>query len=157
MTGESVVSVDHLQRLGESQTNYQFNYPDPTVLEKFENPFSLEELNSCKAFPIVEIETSEFSSLCPKTGQPDWATMIVRYRPRKWCVESKSYKLYLGGFRQHGEFHEACVARICNDLVKLLDPEYLVVIGQFTPRGGIKFWPTAEYFRPLDPVNQDNA
>jgi len=71
---------------------------------------------------------------------------VVEYQPREWCVESKAWKLFLGSFRQTGEFHEACVTRIAQALVDLLQPEYLKVEGQFTPRGGIPFWPTFEYW-----------
>ena len=82
------------------------------------------------------------------TGQPDFGTIIIDYQPDQLCVESKSLKIYLGSFRMHGEFHEASVNRICNDLVRLLSPAWLTVRGEFTPRGGIPFWPTAEYQRP---------
>jgi len=96
----------------------------------------------------IHIEAPEFTSLCPITGQPDFATIVIDYIPIERCVESKSLKLYLGRFRQEGEFHEACVNRIANDLVDLLDPLYMKVEGRFTPRGGIPLWPTAEYHRP---------
>lgn len=82
------------------------------------------------------------------TGQPDFATIVIDMEPDQWCVESKSLKLYLGSFRMHGEFHEACVCRIANDLVALLQPRWLRVEGRFTPRGGIPLWPKAEYRRP---------
>jgi 7-cyano-7-deazaguanine reductase len=72
---------------------------------------------------------------------------VIDYRPRQLCVERKSLKVYLGAFRQFNEFHEASVNRIANDLISLLDPHYLKVEGRFTPRGGIPFWPTAEYSR----------
>jgi len=67
--------------------------------------------------------------------------------PDQWCVESKSLKLYLGAYRMEGEFHEACVNKICNDLVAVLDPSALTVRGEFTPRGGIPFWPTSRYLK----------
>ena len=107
-------------------------------LETFENP------NKSRDFHI-QMEIPEFTCLCPKTGQPDFATIIIQYVPNGKCVESKSLKLYLGSFRNHGEFHESCIARIANDLVALLDPLALRVKGEFTPRGGIPFWPTVTY------------
>ena len=93
----------------------------------------------------VAMAVPEFTCLCPMTGQPDFAKIVIDYQPDALCVESKSLKLYLGSFRMHGEFHEATVNRICNDLVKLIAPVRLTVRGEFTPRGGIPFWPTAEY------------
>ena len=78
----------------------------------------------------VKITCPEFTSLCPLTGQPDFATIVIRYTPGKWCVESKSLKLYLGSFRNVGEFHESCIARIAKDLVTLLEPSTLIVRGK---------------------------
>ena len=112
-------------------------------LERFEN--------RTKERPYwVEFDCPEFTCICPRSGFPDFATIYIRYSPDQWCVESKALKLYLGTFRMKGEFHEACVNRIANDLVTLLDPFQLTVIGQFTPRGGISLWPTAEYHRTKD-------
>jgi len=127
-----------LKALG-SGTVYAYDKPDNTLLEHFPSPF----YEGTKV--VVQIEAPEFTSLCPKTGQPDFATIVVTYTPRERCVESKSFKLYLGSFRMHGEFHEACVARIHSDLMVLLKPRRLTVRGEFTPRGGIKFWPTVEW------------
>lgn len=146
-------NAKHLKALGSNATTYNYGMggePDPAVLEKFPNP-SNERIRSGHAVQAggikVTIATSEFTSLCPKTGQPDYATILVEYVPGEWCVESKSFKLYLMQFRMHGEFHEACVDRIGRDLVALLDPQTLEVVGQFTPRGGIKFHPTFRYVR----------
>ena len=94
---------------------------------------------------VVQLICEEFTCLCPMTGQPDFGKIVLDYQPDQLCVESKSLKMYFGSFRMHGEFHEAGVNRICNDLVRLLDPVWLTVRGEFTPRGGIPFWPTAEY------------
>lgn len=127
-----------LKSLGSSTTEYTYDAPDFSLLEYFNSPFQNVE-------PSVHIEASEFSSLCPITGQPDFAIIVIDYIPDKRCVESKSLKLYLGGFRMHGEFHESCVNRIANDLIKLLNPKELIVEGRFTPRGGIPFWPKAVY------------
>lgn len=139
-----------LKALGVGVTKYQFDTPDFLVLEKFPNPHPLARvfdegtvLGASKL--TVSIDAPEFTSLCPKTGQPDFATIVIKYKPKDWCVESKSLKLYLMGFRNHGEFHEACVNRIGYDLVRLLDPIWLQVTGQFSPRGGISFWPTYFY------------
>ena len=112
-----------------------FDRPDAKILERFESPFRPAQ------DVIVRLEAFEFTSLCPITGQPDWGTIEIEYRPGKWCVESKSLKLYLMGFRQHGSFHEACVSRICDDLVRLLEPRWIQVIGKFNPRGGIRIEP----------------
>ena len=131
--------AEGLKALG-GGTKYTYDKPDASLLEVFESPF-----NASERFNEIIIEAPEFTSLCPKTGQPDFATIMVRYRPFLSCVESKSFKLYLGSFRMHGEFHEACVARIHEDLKQLLNPLALVVEGRFTPRGGIKFWPTVSY------------
>lgn len=133
------MNTEHLQSLGSQATTYQYHKPDPKLLEAFGAPFSEQTVN------VIEIVAPEFTSLCPKTGQPDFATIVITYVPNALCVESKSLKLYLGTFRMHGEFHEACVARIHYDLMCLLRPKFLEVQGQFTPRGGIKFWPTVRY------------
>ena len=140
---------NNLKALGESQgTRYSYDKPAPELLEAFPSPFANSEINPCNCAGTLHIVCPEFTCLCPMTGQPDFATIIIDYQPDKLCVESKSLKLYLGSFRMHGEFHEAGVNRICNDLVKLLNPVWLKVKGEFTPRGGIPFWPTAEYRRP---------
>ena len=138
-----------LKALGASKntTTYQYDRPTPSLLEWFPSPFGMQEGNPCGCVGTLHIEVPEFTCLCPITGQPDFAKIIIEYQPDQRCVESKSLKLYLGSFRMHGEFHEAGVNRICNDLVALLDPTWLRVRGEFTPRGGIPFWPTAEYNR----------
>lgn len=135
-----------LQALGSSATEYNYDGADAKLLEAFPSPLKQEgQIRQ----GLLEIGAPEFTSLCPKTGQPDFANIVVTYMPDSKCVESKSFKLYLGSFRQARMFHEACVQKICDDLVALLDPIYLTVQGQFTPRGGIKFWPTAGYRKPM--------
>lgn len=116
-------------------------YDDPSkdALEWFPNPMR----GNCE----IEITAPEFTTLCPKTGQPDFAVILIRYVPDKRCVESKSLKLYLGAYRMHGMFHEACVQKIADDLIGVLRPKRLFVQGQFSPRGGIKFWPRVNYSR----------
>jgi 7-cyano-7-deazaguanine reductase len=141
--------ADSVKALGQGSTQYAYSAPDAKLLEAFPNPAADPKLNPAQAGMRLEISCPEFTSLCPKTGQPDFATISINYVPDKLCVESKSLKLYLGSFRNHGEFHEACVNRIANDLVALLQPHQLQIQGQFTPRGGIPFWPTVTYMRPL--------
>ena len=137
----------NLKSLGEGKTVYRYDRPDPGILESFPSPFALADMNPAGVAGRLHIVCPEFTSLCPLTGQPDFATIIIDYVPGERCLESKSLKLYLAGFRNFGEFHESCVTRIANDLIRLLDPVWLRVEGQFTPRGGIPFWPTAEYQR----------
>lgn len=134
-----------LQSLGSGTTAYRYDQPDATLLEAFPSPFADPETNPAGVVGTVHIECPEFTCLCPITGQPDFAKIVLDYQPDRLCIESKSLKLYLGSFRMFGEFHEAGVNRICNDLVRLLSPKWLTVRGEFTPRGGIPFWPTAEY------------
>ena len=141
------ITTPPLSHLGRPAT-YVYDDPDPAVLEWVPNPFADPARNRHGVVGTVHIEAPEFTTLCPITGQPDFATIVIDYVPDQRCVESKSLKLYLGRFRQQGEFHEACVNRIANDLVDLLEPQYLKVEGRFTPRGGIPLWPTAEYRRP---------
>lgn len=140
-----MVLHEQLKSLGSVDTSYSYDKPDAGLLEAFPNPFAQPALNPAGAVGTIHIECPEFTSLCPLTGQPDFAKIIIDYQPDLLCVESKSLKIYLGSFRMHGEFHESCINRICNDLVKLLSPVSLTVRGEFTPRGGIPFWPTAEY------------
>lgn len=131
----------NLKHLGSNKTDYKYDTADVTLLETFENA------NPGEAMEIY-IKHPEFTSLCPKTGQPDFATIHVWYVPDKLCVESKSFKLYCGSFRQFGEFHEDCTARILKDLRELLNPRQIKVQGEFKPRGGISFIPTAIWKQP---------
>ena len=89
----------------------------------------------------VTFTCPEFTTLCPKTGQPDFATLTIRYIPSRLLVESKSLKLYLFGFRSHGDFHEDVVNVIYDDLNRLLKPKYMEVVGKFAARGGISIDP----------------
>ena len=86
----------------------------------------------------VDISCPEFTCLCPKSGNPDFATIQVKYIPREWCVELKAFKLYIHGFRNRGIFHEDAVNLILDDLVNLLDPWEIHVTGDFNVRGNIK-------------------
>ncbi len=144
--------MPELEALGSVNTTYEYDKVNKGLLEKFKSPFWMEdgksEFNPNGAGGGIVIKAPEFTSLCPKTGQPDFATIIIDYTPREWCVESKSLKLYLGSFRNVGEFHESCVCRIINDLIDLLAPYKIGIQGQFTPRGGIPFWPSASWSHP---------
>ncbi len=113
----------------------------PEVLETFENQHKDNDY-------WVRFNCPEFTTLCPITGQPDFAEIRISYVPDERMVESKSLKLYLFSFRSNGDFHEDCVNTIMKDLVKLMDPKYLEVTGFFTPRGGISIYPYANYGRP---------
>lgn len=138
--------MQDLKHLG-NKSDIRYDNPDPATLEAVPNPYHGKTSNPNGVTGTVFITASEFTSLCPITGQPDFATIEIEYIPRERLVESKSLKIYFGQFRQHGEFHEACINRIANDLIDLLDPEYLVVVGKFTPRGGIMIHPRSEYRR----------
>ena len=130
---------DNLQQLGQP-TAYSQDYA-PEVLETFENQHADNDY-------WVQFNCPEFTTLCPITGQPDFAEIKIAYVPNRRMVESKSLKLYLFSFRNHGDFHEDCVNTIMKDLVKLMDPKYLEVTGFFTPRGGISIYPYANYGQP---------
>ena len=124
-------------KLGEILTEYPSTY-SPALLEAFDNK------HPGKVAWTTFICT-EFTTLCPKTGQPDFAKIYRNYIADKKMVESKSLKLYLFSFRNHGDFHEDCVQKMCDDLAKLMNPHYLEVVGEFTPRGGIAIFPYASF------------
>lgn len=128
-----------LKLLG-AEARYYDNYA-PEVLETFEN------MNPDRDY-WVRFNCPEFTTLCPITGQPDFAEIRIMYIPDKRMVESKSLKLYLFSFRSHGDFHEDCVNVIMKDLIRLMDPKYIEVIGLFLPRGGISIYPYVNYGRP---------
>ena len=130
---------EELKALGH-HTAYSQNYA-PEVLETFENQHPDNDY-------WVRFNCPEFTTLCPITGQPDFAEIRISYVPDVKMVESKSLKLYLFSFRSNGDFHEDCVNTIMKDLVKLMDPKYIEVTGFFTPRGGISIYPYANYGRP---------
>ena len=128
-----------LQQLGRP-TKYHKTY-NPDVLEAFENLHQDHDY-------WVRFNCPEFTSLCPITGQPDFAEIRISYIPDARMVESKSLKLYLFSFRDEGAFHEDCVNIIMKDLIKLMDPKYIEVTGFFVPRGGISIYPYTNYGRP---------
>lgn len=126
--------------LGSKVNQYNFNYT-PEVLETFENKHPDHDY-------FVKFNCPEFTSLCPITGQPDFGNVCISYVPSKRMVESKSLKLYLFSFRNHGDFHEDCMNIIMEDLIKLMDPKYIEVWGRFLPRGGISIDPYCNYGKP---------
>ena len=128
-----------LRALGQ-ETAIQYDYA-PELLETFHNQHPENDY-------WVRFNCPEFTTLCPITGQPDFAEIVINYIPDDLMVESKSLKLYLFSFRSHGDFHEDCVNTIMKDLIKLMNPKYIEVEGRFTPRGGISIYPNANYGRP---------
>ena len=128
-----------LQALG-AKTKYCMDYA-PEVLETFNNKHTDNDY-------WVRFNCPEFTSLCPITGQPDFAEIRISYIPAEKMVESKSLKLYLFSFRNHGDFHEDCVNIIMKDLIRLMQPKFIEVMGLFTPRGGISIYPYANYGKP---------
>lgn len=132
--------LDGVTLLGNQNTAYDYSY-NPQILETFENNHKDNDY-------FVKFNCPEFTSLCPKTGQPDFASIYISYVPSERMVESKSLKLYLFSFRNHGDFHEDCINIIMKDLIKLMDPKYIEVTGRFTPRGGISIDPYANYGKP---------
>ena len=129
--------LEQLQQLGQQTPNLPQDY-SPQLLEAFAN-----------AHPQKGAWTSficpEFTSVCPKTQQPDFARITINYIAHEKMVESKSLKLYLFSFRNHGSFHEDCVQTICDDLAQLIRPKFIEVMGEFTPRGGIAIYPYASW------------
>ena len=112
--------------------------PEEAVLDRVPNP-------PAGTRYLARFTCPEFTSLCPVTGQPDFGILVIDYAPRDWLVESKSLKLYLGSFRNHGDFHEDCTVGIGRRLADLLSPEWLRIGGYWYPRGGIPidvFWQT---------------
>ena len=119
--------LSHLTQLG--QAAQQPQSPEQAVLERVGNPHPA--LRYC-----IRFTAPEFTSLCPLTGQPDFAHLVIDYVPDAWIVESKSLKLYLASFRNHGAFHEACTLDIAQRLMGLLSPHWLRIGGYWYPRGG---------------------
>ncbi len=126
-----------LTHLGSKHTDYSTDY-DPELLESFDNQHPGNDY-------FVKFNCPEFTSLCPITGQPDFGRITISYIPDERLVESKSLKLYLFSFRNHGDFHEDVVNVIMKDLIRLLDPKYIEVQGCFFPRGGISIDPYANH------------
>jgi 7-cyano-7-deazaguanine reductase len=128
------------------------NTPDAAVLERVVNP------SPAKHY-VVRLTCPEFTSLCPLTGQPDFAHIMIDYIPKEWIVESKSFKLLMASYRNHGAFHEACTMEIAEKLVSFLTPLWLRIGAYWYPRGGIPidvFWqtgpPPADVWLPAQDV-----
>jgi len=114
--------------------------PSEARLDRVPNPYPEESY-------LARFTCPEFTSLCPVTGQPDFGILVIDYLPGQWLLESKSLKLYLASFRNHGAFHEDCTVSIGKRIAELLDPRYLRIGGYWYPRGGIPidvFWQTGE-------------
>lgn len=131
--------MEEFKNLGK-ESNIKFTY-DKSVLETFENPHQHRDYR-------VKFNCPEFTALCPITSQPDFATIYITYIPDERMVESKSLKLYLFSFRNHGAFHEDVINIIMNDLIELMQPRYIEVQGKFLPRGGISIDPWCNYGKP---------
>ena len=134
---------DGLKLLGSKIESYDFDY-DPGILETFPNRHPDRDY-------FVKFNCPEFTSLCPITGQPDFGNVAISYVPSLRMVESKSLKLYLFSFRNHGDYHEDCMNIIMDDLIRLMDPRYIEVWGRFLPRGGISIDPYCNYGKPGTP------
>jgi 7-cyano-7-deazaguanine reductase len=151
-------NIKGIKKLGAKKTSYKTDKVRPELLETFETNQSLGGVldigRGPTLVPFVQ-DRDEFTSLCPKTGQPDHAKMEIIYIPNDLMVESKSLKLYLFSFRNTGEFHEDVCNRIANDLCKVLKPKYLRVYGDFAPRGGLAIRPIVERWGKGNTNEQD--
>ena len=140
---------NHLDALGNKSSIP--TRPDKTVLEKVANP-------KIGVNYSIRLTCPEFTSICPVTSQPDFAYIIIDYVPNKFIVESKSFKLYLLGYRNHGAFHEDCTISLAQDIIDLLLPKWLRIAGYWYPRGGIPidiFWQTSE--KPINLFLPENS
>ena len=133
--------VSELTQLGSRTTEYLYDGPNALILETFPNKQRDRDYN-------VEFVFPEFTSLCPKTGQPDFATIKVNYVPAEKCIETKSFKLYMFAFRNCGSFMETITNKILADMVEVCKPKYMEVVGFFNSRGGVQLNVTAVYHAP---------
>lgn len=143
----------------QSQSRRPEDLPQASLGRRRETPFTYAP-ELLEAVPLadrgaddhcwVSLDCLRFTSLCPVTGQPDWAELAINYLPAGQLVESKSLKEYLNSFRMHGDFHEDVVRIICRDLVACLAPRYIEVQGCFDSRGSIAIWPFVQWARPDD-------
>lgn len=129
-----------LKHLGSGRTSYAFEEPSAAILEAFPNQYPDRDYQ-------IRFEHPEFTSLCPKTGQPDFATIEITYIPDRLCIETKSLKLYFTAFRNHGAFMETITNKILDDLVAVCKPRQMQVVALFNPRGGTSLTVTAEYVK----------
>lgn len=140
MTGNKKEDLKDLTLLGNQDVAYRFDYA-PELLESFNNQYPERDY-------FVKFNCPEFTTMCPMTNQPDFATVYISYIPDLKMVESKSLKLYLFSYRNHGGFHEDSMNTIMDDLIKLMEPRYIEVWGKFLPRGGISIDPYCNYGKP---------
>lgn len=129
-----------LRNLGSQKTEYRYDNPSKTVLETFKNQFSERDYKT-------EFIFNEFTSLCPKTGQPDFAKISVEYIPDELCIETKSLKLYFLRYRQHGSFMETITNNILEDCVAICQPRWMKITSNFNARGGTEINIIAEYHK----------
>ena len=127
--------------LGKKIKQFRFNEPTSEILETFSNKFSKRDY-------LIELIIPEFTNVCPLTGQPDFAKIVIRYIPDVKCIESKSLKLYIFSYRNFPEFHEDVVNRILEDCMQACDPRWMLVRGEFNARGGISITPSTQYTKP---------
>jgi 7-cyano-7-deazaguanine reductase len=130
--------TEHLESLGSKTTKYQYDEPNVNMLETFPNRHPNVDY-------FVELRSDEFTSLCPKTGQPDFGSIYVKYAPDQLCIESKSFKLYLFAFRNFQSFMESMTSKILLELVLACKPKSMKVVGSYRIRGGVKIDVTTEY------------
>jgi len=130
--------VSGLAQLGSRSTEYRYSEPSTEILETFPNKYPGREYR-------IELTFPEFTSLCPKTGQPDFAEIRIVYTPSEKCIESKSLKLYFFAFRNHGSFMETITNKILEDIVSVCQPKWCRVIGSFASRGGVRIDVVAEH------------
>ena len=123
--------VSGLNKLGSNKTVYEYEGPSSKILETFTNQFPERKYK-------INFVFEEFTSLCPKTGQPDFAVIQIEYTPKDFCIETKSLKMYFFAYRQHGSFMETIVNQIFNDCCEVCLPVWMKVTGKFNARGGIK-------------------
>ncbi len=126
-----------LTKLGSGSTHYVYDAPDPAILEAFENRARNRDY-------LVELDYPEFTSLCPVTGQPDFARIRIRYVPDALCIESKSFKLYMVAYRGFGGFMETITNKILDDLAAVCRPRWMQVVALWNARGGTAITVTAE-------------
>jgi 7-cyano-7-deazaguanine reductase len=140
--------TEGLTQLG-SRASYRFDKPESSMLEAFPNRYPGRDY-------VIAFEHPEFTSLCPKTGQPDFGVVRIRYVPGDRCVESKSFKLYMAAFRNHGSFMESLTNKIADDLITILGPRRMTVEGIFNVRGGTHISVRVEYLdESLDPERKE--
>ncbi len=137
MTTDDTTGLKHL---GSGKTSYAFGEPTAAILEAFPNKYPDRDYQICFEHP-------EFTSLCPKTGQPDFAAIEITYIPDQLCIETKSLKLYFTAYRNHGSFMETITNKILDDLVSVCRPRQMQVVALFNPRGGTSLTVTAEYVK----------